>query len=348
MHIAPAPLAEYVAAIFAALGSGPEEAAAIGRRLVDANLAGHDSHGVIRVPYYAQWVREGKVIPNRHVQVVLETPVLAVLEGGYGFGQVLGAEAMELALARAREHGVGVVGLRNSGHLGRIGDWAEMAAAAGMLSLHFVNTTGGGILVAPHGGRERRLSANPVAVGAPRSDGPPIILDMSCCTIAEGKIKVAYNAGKLVPPGCIVDAAGHPTQDPARFYSDPPGSILPIAGHKGYGLGFVTELLAGALSGGACSNPANAHRVANNMLTVVMAPAHFGGEAPFSAETRRFAEWVQSATPTEPGTPILLPGEPEARSREARGTALPLDDTTWGQLVAEGAALGIPAPTPAA
>src|SRR5207253_1181254 len=145
----------------------------------------------------------------------------------------IGEQAMNLGIAKAVRHGVAVVALWNSGHLGRIGDWALMAAEVGKLSLHFVNTSGAGILVAPYGGINRRLSANPIAAGVPVRGGSPIILDMSACTIAEGKIRVALNKGVPVPDQCLIDAEGRPTYDPKVFYGPPPGAILSIAGHKG-------------------------------------------------------------------------------------------------------------------
>ena len=172
---------------------------------------------------------------------------LAVVDGQFGFGQVMGEQATKLGIDKCSRQGVAVVALRNSGHLGRIGDWAEMAAHAGKVSLHFVNTSGGGILVAPFGGSERRLSANPIAAGVPVEGGPPIILDISTCTIAEGKIKVAFNKRANVPDGCILDGEGNPTNDPTSFYATPPGAILPFGGHKGYGLSVIAEVLAGAL-----------------------------------------------------------------------------------------------------
>ena len=188
-------LEQLVGAIFAAGGCGPPEHSRIAHYLVGANLVGHDSHGVIRVPAYIDWLRAGKVIANQTLEIVFENDAIAVVDGRFGFGQVMGEESMKLGIEKARRQGVAVVALRNSGHLGRIGDWAEMAAAAGLVSLHFVNTSGGGILVAPFGGTQRRLSANPIAAGVPVKGGPPIIVDISTCTIAEGKIKVAFNKG---------------------------------------------------------------------------------------------------------------------------------------------------------
>ena len=152
------------------------------------------------------------------------------------------------------------VGQSFAEHLGRIGDWPTMVADAGMASFHFVNTSGYGLLVAPFGGIDRRLSANPIAAGVPVEGKKPIILDISTCAIAEGKLKVALNKGVEVEPGCIMDNAGNAITDPAQFYTDPPGVLLPFGGHKGYGLSVIAEMFAGALTGNSCSNPDNDQR----------------------------------------------------------------------------------------
>src|SRR5271157_4260740 len=214
-------LRQLIRDIFAAAGSNHHEAERIAFYLVEANLVGHDSHGVIQVSRYIERVREGHLVPNQKVEIVTENEVLTVLDGRLGFGQVIGEEAMEIALDKSARFGLSLVALRNSGHLGRIGDWAEMAARAGKVSLHFVNTSGGGILVAPFGGTQRRLSANPIAAGVPVPNGPPIIFDISTCMIAEGKLKVAFNKGAKVPDGCILDSEGRPTNDPKAFYASP-------------------------------------------------------------------------------------------------------------------------------
>jgi len=190
-----------VAAIFARAGSRDEEARTIARHLVEANLVGHDSHGVVRVPSYIDWLRKDMVRANQSARIVFETDTVAVIDGQFGFGQVIGEQAMAAGIRKARRHALAAVALRNSGHLGRIGDWAIMAADAGLVSLHWVNTSGAGILVAPFGGTDRRLSANPIAAGAPVAGGTPIIADLSTCVIAEGKIKVALNKGVEVPAG---------------------------------------------------------------------------------------------------------------------------------------------------
>ncbi len=336
-------LERLVSDIFGAAGCGPDEHARIAHHLVEANLVGHDSHGVIRVPSYIDWLRAGKVLANQTLKVVFENDALAVIDGQFGFGQVMGEESMKLGIDKAGRQGVAVVALRNSGHLGRIGDWAEMAAKAGKVSLHFVNTSGGGILVAPFGGTQRRLSANPVAAGVPKKSGPPIILDISTCKIAEGKIKVAYNKGVKVPDSCILDAEGQPTNDPKAFYASPPGAILPMGGHKGYGLSVIAEVLAGALTGGACSH-FGVDRVANNMLSIILDPAIFQPADGFGAEIDSFVTHVKSSRTVTPDGEILMPGEPEARTRTRNlREGIEIDETTWGQIAATGQSLGVAA-----
>jgi hydroxycarboxylate dehydrogenase B len=335
-------LKKLVASIFAAAGCDPPEAQRIGHYLTEANLVGHDSHGVIRVSYYIEWLRAGKVLANQHLKVLFENEAIAVVDGQYGFGQSIGEEAAKLGIEKSARHGVAVIALRNAGHLGRIGDWPLLAARAGKVSVHFVNTSGAGILVSPFGGINRRLSANPIAAGVPVAGGSPILLDMSCCTIAEGKLKVAFNKGVNVPEGSIIDSQGQPTVDPKVFYGEPPGAILSIAGHKGYALGVITEMLAGALAGGGASNPANASRLANGMLSIYMDPAFFQDNAAFAAEVDRFIEWVKSSEKATPGGQILMPGEIEENTKAKRlRDGIELDDNTWKALSDTGRSLGV-------
>ncbi len=320
-------------AIFEAAGCRPEEADRVANHLVEANLVGHDSHGVIRIPSYVEWLRAGKVVANQSIRVVHETEAVAVVDGQFGLGQSIGEQATRLGIDKSSKHGVAVIALRNTGYLGRIGDWAHMAAMAGAISIHFVNTSGAGMLVAPFGGIDRRLSANPIAAGVPTGSGEPIILDMSACTIAEGKIRVALNRGESVPDGCLIDSEGNPTCDPRVFYGDPPGAILPIAEHKGFGLSMIIEFLAGALTGGSCTNPDNSGRVVNGMLSIVIDQRSFSAGESFFREVHRFIDFVKrSRTVTKDGE-ILMPGEIEQRTKaRRRKEGIELDEVTWGQI----------------
>ena len=342
MNISADRLRQLTASIFQGAGCDAAEAARIAEHLVEANLVGHDSHGVIRVASYVQWLRSGKVLANQTIEVAFQNDVIAVVDGRFGFGQTIGEQAMQLGIDKCRKHGLAVVALRNSGHLGRIGDWPLMAARAGLLSLHFVNTSGAGILVAPFGGITRRLSANPIAAGVPIAGAAPIVLDMSACTIAEGKIRVALNKGVPVPENCIIDSHGKPTTDPRVFYADPPGAILSIAGHKGYGLAVMCEVLAGALTGGGCSNPVNAGRVVNGMLSIFLDPARFQADAAFAAEVNRFVAWVKSSEKATSDGEILMPGEIEERTKARRlRDGIELDETTWSQIAETARSAGV-------
>lgn len=334
MNIQSDKLAALTSAIFCNKGSQLQESETIARHLVEANLAGHDSHGVIRVPAYVRWVDEGKLRPNQSVSVIFQNDAVSIIDGHFGFGQVIGEQAVDLGIEKCRGSGLAMIGLRNAGHVGRVGDWAIRAAAAGLLSMHFVNTSGGGILVAPFGGSDRRLSANPIAAGIPVAGGKPMIIDMSTCVIAEGKIRVALNKGVQVPENAIVDGYGKATTDPGAFYADPPGAILTIAQHKGYALSVLTEVLAGALTGGGCSNPANpnAKGVVNNMLSIYVDPDTIIGES-FGREITQLIDWVKASPPLNEDGRILMPGEIEEETRAERlARGIPLDDTTWGQL----------------
>jgi hydroxycarboxylate dehydrogenase B len=334
-------------AIFSKAGSSAEEASAIAEHLVDSNLAGHDSHGVIRLKKYIDWASAGMVSFNRHARVVQSAGPIMVIDGEFGFGQVIGREAIALGVDLAKRDGIAVLAIRNSAHLGRIGAWAEQAVQAGLVSVHFVNTSGFGILVAPHGGSDRRLSANPIAAGVPVPNAPPLILDMSTCVIAEGKIAVARNKGDKLDENRILDAHGKPTRDPEVFYANPPGAILPLGGHKGSGLSIFCEVLAGALTGGGSSHPSNptANKLVNNMLSILIAPGKFTSSDAFGSDIERLVAWVRASPPITSGGEVLLPGEPERRNRADRmAKGIPLDPNTLGQLGEAAQAVGMAKP----
>ena len=338
-------LRDFVRSIFAHAGSRRAEAEAVADHLVEANLTGHDSHGVIRVVKYIGWLGDGKLHANRHARIVLDAGVIVIVDGGGGYGQVIGAEAMRIGIDRAASNGAAVVAIRNTGHLGRIGAWAEMAADDGKVSVHFVNTSGFGILVAPFGGSDRRLSVNPIAAGVPVRGGEPLILDMATTVIAQGKIMVAHNKGAELPEGCIIDGRGRPSRDPEAFYADPPGAMLPFGGHKGSGLSLICEVLAGALTGGGSSHPDNptADRLANNMLSVLFDPARFVGSDAFAEDLARLISWVKASPPARPGGAVLLPGEVERHTRAERlANGIPLDETTLEQLRSAARSVAVP------
>ncbi len=337
-------LERLVAAIFVGEGCSEVEAAAIGRHLVSSNLAGHDSHGVIRVPRYVAGLREGKVVKGQTITVVSEAGAMAVLDGGYGFGQWIGEQAVAFGLAKARASGgTAIVALRNSGHLGRIGGWAEIAAEAGFVSVHFVNVAGS-LLVAPFGGVDRRMSTAPFVVGVPRPGQPAIILDFATSLVAEGKVLVASNGGKPLPAGALIEPDGRPSTDPQTLYGPitgpglrtpgkGKGAIRAMGQHKGSGLAFMCEVLAGALTGGGCAGPGPRERITNGMLSIYMSPAAFGSVDGFAEELRRYVDFFKSSQPDHAGGEVLTPGEPELRYRAKRlKDGVPLEAETWEAL----------------
>lgn len=318
--------------IFQAAGALPEESRIVTDALIEANLDGHDSHGVVRVAEYVQWMEEGRINHGAKIEVETETECLAVINANWGWGQVKAQEAMKLVLRKASTTGLAALSLHDCNHIGRAGDYPAMAAREGMAAVLFVNTHGGGKLVAPWGGRERRLSANPIAAAIPRADGEPIVLDISTCAIAGGKVHIAYNKHKPVPPNCLIDAQGHATTNPADFYGPPEGALLPMAGHKGYGLAILCDVLAGALSGAGCSRPTT-DRVGNAFLAVVLDIAKFRDRKAFDESVEGLIQYLKGSPLAEGFSEILIPGEPERREHRIREkNGIPIDDGTWKEI----------------
>jgi len=341
-------LSRFAAALLGAAGVPADEAGVVARHLVGANLAGHDSHGVLRMPQYLQYLRTGQYRAGVELAVVSETPAAVAADGNWGLGQVQAHRLLARLVPRAKALGVAAGTLRNCGHTGRLGEYAETAAAEGLALLGTVNSHGSGRRVAPPGGTEGRISTNPICLGVPTA-GEPVVLDFGTSAVAEGKVRQHYQKREPVPEGWLLDAAGRPTTDPAVLYEDPRGTILPFGGsqaYKGFGLGLLLDLLAGGLSGGRCSHPeAPAAGVGNAVLFVLFDPAWFGGADHFLRETTALAGYVRGC-PTAPGVErITLPGDPERAARERRAAeGIPVPDGTWALLAGEAAALGVPLP----
>src|SRR3954469_5668825 len=290
-------LETFVADIFASAGSSKEEGGRIGRYLVRANLSGHDSHGVVRVPRYAAQKKNGTVIADVTVEVVVDTPVIAVIDGKYGFGQTVTPQAVRIGIDKCRKNGLSAVTLRNAGHVGRVGEWAEMAAAEKLVSVHFVNASGS-VLVAPFGGVERRISTAPFCVGVPRQGEEPVVLDFATSLVAEGKVMVASQGGKKLPDGALIGPEGKLSTDPALLYgphtpegprdhSKGEGAIRAFGEHKGSGLALICELLGGALTGTGATRPERG-RFANGMFAIYINPSRFDPEHYFDGEIGRY------------------------------------------------------------
>jgi uncharacterized oxidoreductase len=325
-------LRKIAAGILEAAGATSQEAGIVSDALVDANLDGHDSHGIVRIPEYVVWMERGLISNGAHIHVLHETEAFAVIDGNWGWGQVVGRQAMEVAIQKAMKVGIGAVSARQCGHLGRAGDYPLMAAQRGMAAIMLLNTHGAGRLVAPWGGRERRLSANPIALSVPRSSGEHILVDISTCAIAAGKVRVALNSKKPVPEDCIIDAEGRPTTNPADFFGPPAGALLAFGGHKGYALALLSDILAGALSGAGCSRP-DATRVGNSFLAVVLDIPQFRDPKAFEADVDQLVKYVKASKLAPGFTEILIPGEPERKERPHReANGIPVDDETWRQI----------------
>ena len=352
-------LQRYVGAIFTAAGTSAEEGDRIAHHLIGANLTGHDSHGVIRVPRYVQNLRDGDVLAGQSISVITESATHAVVDGRAGFGQTVGPQAVDLGIAKARAAGLCVVALRNAGHIGRIGDWGERAAEQGLVSIHFVNVHQGE-LVAPFGGMDRRFSTNPVCICIPGGEGEaPLLLDFATSVVAEGKVLVASNGGKPLPDGALIGPDGKFSTDPATLYGpltpggprqagNGAGAIRAFGEHKGSGLAFMCEILAGVLTGGGTSGPVDRNRthrrVTNGMLSIYLDPQHFAATH-FVAEARAYANYVKASRTAEGVDEVLVPGEPEARTRVARlADGVPLQLDTWRSIVAVGREVGLSEP----
>lgn len=347
-------LTTLVADIFVVAGCELAEARRVADGLVDANLAGHDSHGVVRVPRYVDWLHSGEVDAGKRLAVVSDAGSLAVVDGQYGFGASVGREAVEFGLAKAAQHGAAIVALRHAGHLGRIGQWAELAASRGVASIHFVNVAGS-TLVAPFGGVDRRFSTAPIAIGFPLEGQDPVILDFATSAVAEGKVLVASNGGKALPPGSLIDPEGGMSTDPETLYGplagtierdhrNGVGAIRAMGDHKGSGLALMCELLGGALAGSGTSGP-EPHRFANGMVSVYMTPSAFGSANAIARDAETFLDWVRASRPAEEGGRVLVPGDPErATAADRRASGVPLSDGTWAAIVATAAKLEVPVP----
>jgi hydroxycarboxylate dehydrogenase B len=343
-------LSELVRDIFAKAGCSGAEAERIGKYLVSANLTGHDSHGVVRVPRYLSWKKEGVVVADRTARIVTETPVLAVVDGLHGFGQTVAPQAVAIGIEKCKKNGLSMVALRNAGHIGRVGDWAEMAAAAGLVSVHFVNASGS-VLVAPYGGTERRLSTAPFCAGIPRAGRTPVILDFATSVVAEGKVLVASFGGKKVPENALIDRDGCMGTDPHLLYGDytptgrrdhskGKGAIRAFGEHKGSGLALMCELLGGSLTG--MSATGEGRRFGNGMLSFYVDPAVVDPDAFFPQDVARYVEYFKSAKPKSADGEVLTPGEPEERMRAQRlKDGVPLPDDTWAAIVAAAREAGV-------
>ena len=334
---------ELITEIFQAKECSDYEAKTIAERLCGSNLKGHDSHGIVRVPRYVEWMERDWVFPNIESELVIDAGALASLNAKQGFGQVAGERAVDEGIARAKKHGVSVVGLKNSGHLGRIGDWAERAADAGFVSFHFVNVRGS-LLVAPFGGTDRRGSTSPLAIGIPSKGKEHIILDMATSTVAEGKVMVAQRGGKPLPQGALIDSSGNLTINPEVMYGkisddevpdseNGSGAITAFGLHKGSGINFMMEMLGGALTGSGVSagiDDKEKRKFANGMLSIYISVEKMVDLDYFSKEVQSYADFVRASPASDKNGKVLIPGDKEIITNNDRlANGLPVAPIVW-------------------
>ncbi len=341
-------LADWMARIIQGAGSSAAEARQVAENLVLANLSGHDSHGVGMVPRYVDAVIEKGLSPNTSVKVNMDSGTLLGLDGQQGYGQIVGVEAMRMGISRAKRHGSCIVALARAHHLGRIGHFAEMAVAEGLVSIHFVNVLARPV-VAAWGGGDGRYGTNPCCIGVPvgvQQAREPFVLDFATSRVAQGKMRVAYNKGEQVPDGYLIDECGSPTRNPGVVVvsqnPDPNGEVklgalMPFGEHKGFGLAIACELLGGALCGGGTWHrpPDNARAVYNSMLTILVSPEALGTQNIFAQETEAFLDWLKLSPAAAGSAGVQTAGEPERAYRvRRRAEGLVIDRTTWDELVA--------------
>lgn len=345
--LSPARLELFATDLLAAGGCTKDEARLVAKSLVGANMRGYDSHGVMRIPYYVQALADGEMTSGAEFKVESESATRIVADANWGIGQVQANVLLDRLAAKAKTEGLAVGTMTHTGHIGRLGEYCETAAALDLVSMMMVNSHGGAVRVAPPGGKAPRLSTNPLAIGVPHGDAP-LVLDFSTSATAEGKVRVKKIAGQSVPEGWLLDSEGRPTTDPNTLYGTPPGSILPMGGaqaYKGFGLGLMIEILTGALSGGVCARPVPYPKKGNCVFLLLLNPAGFGGAEHFQAEVTQLCDYIRDCPRMEGCEQILLPGDPERHlfaERSANGIFL--DDENWNQLAKLGQKLNVAVP----
>ena len=338
-------LFSFAKSLLSAGGASDDEAAIVARSLVGANLRGHDSHGVMRIPFYVGRIAEGILQPGAEVTFENETAASVVCDGGWGFGQVSSLKLIDRLIGMADSSGVACGTLRRSAHIGRLGEYAEVAASKNMSAIICANTHGAAQRVAPVGGKRPRLGTNPICIGMPGGEAGPFILDFGTSATAEGKVRLKKIAGQTVPEGWIIDPDGEPTTDPNQLYGDPPGTILPMGGdqaYKGFGLSFMIEMLCGGLSGGLCAHPDPPPAIGNCAVFIVMSPERLAGYDSLATQVSQLEEYVRGVPRIDGVSEIILPGDPERRTlADRRDNGIPVDDGNWEALTTLATKLGV-------
>ncbi len=326
-----AELTDFVTEIFVGAGASPKNARVVASSLVLSNMSGHESHGTIRVRQYLDQIERGEIDPSAEPTIVTDNGAVFNVDACSSFGQISASFTIKEAIKRAKEYGISAGGLFHSGHVGRLGEWVEMATEENMIGLAYCN--GGGPApgrVAPFGAGEPILGTNPVAAGIPVGDNEPVLLDFATSAVAEGKVRVARNRGKMIPEGWILDKNGAPTTDPNDLYDD--GVLLCAAGHKGYGLSLLVEFLGGLLSGNSVPGLPD-YKPRNGVLFIVLDIKPFQALDSWMQNSGDYVNAVRNLKPAPGFDEVLLPGDPEHRAARMRAeSGIDIDDTTWENL----------------
>jgi hydroxycarboxylate dehydrogenase B len=327
---------DLTAAIFRATGAPDDLAAQVADVLVDNHLAGHDSHGILRIPEYVESIRRGEIVPVARPKVLDESPASALISGNWAFGQVSAIYAADLAIAKAKRARVAAVSVVQAGHTGRLAAFTERAARRDVVMFMAIGTVSQPI-TAPYGGSAPALGTNPIAFSIPNPGGPPISLDFATSAIAAGKIKVARDKREPLPPEALLTRDGKPTTDPEAFFDG--GFLLPFGGHKGYALAVIAELLSGPLAA-ADVFPGVTSR--SGIFMFALDATTFRPRADYQRALAATIERIKSVPPSPGFEEVLIPGEPEERMRELRGReGIPLPDTTWQAVCSVATELGV-------
>ena len=339
MRIDVSTLKQYALNTLTGLGCHPAEAEAVSEHLIEANLCGHDSHGVGMLPFYVDSCRRGTLKVNQVLSTVQDYGAILQYDAHRGFGQYLTRQAVDQALGRVADTGVCLLTVRNAHHMGRIGSYGEQVAAAGQVGLFFVNVVDcvqG--FVAPFGGAEGRFGTNPICIAYPAGQHhPAFLLDFATSMVAYNKTRVAYLAGTRFEQAVMVDANGLPSTDPAVMHTPPFGALLPMGEHKGGGLIGAVEFLAGLLSGGGTNQPQNPRLdgIINHMTAIIIDPKRLGDWAWMQAEYDAMSDFIQATPPAAGVNKVMMAGEPERLRRQQRAQeGIEISTAEWQAIVA--------------
>jgi len=336
-------LQKIAADVFRAAGADDAAAHTVSSMLVEANLTGHDSHGVIYIVDYLNRILDGKLNAKAKPEIVRETATTLHVDGHWGFGQVIAKWTMEQLIQKAKQNNVAAAGIFNCGHIGRVGLYPAMASQQGLIALAFANGGGSKPRVAPFRGMKAMLGTNPLAATIPVAERSPIVLDFSTSVVASGKIRITQNKGEELPDGWILDREGRASRNPEDYYNG--GMLLPAAEHKGYGLGMLVDILGGLLTGaGTPTLPDGPYKLGNGVFFIAVNVEPFQPASVFGADVLHLCETLKATPPINHGhdSNVLVPGEPEEQTKAHRlKDGINIPDKTWQKIIEAARSVGV-------